>query len=222
MPGPDRKGVVLAVRGLSAAWEGVPLFNNVTMDLATGDVLYLQGENGAGKSTLLRCLCGLKVPESGEIIVKGERILPGSAALAHVSAALHESMLHPALTLADNLDLFGRLAARPRDDRWREQVFQSLAIAPLLHQRCGEFSRGQSQRATLARALLPQKPLLLLDEPFNGLDRAGVAGLTSLLEAMRAGGCGIVMTCHEPSLVATLATRLLTMQRGDMAGAQLS
>lgn len=154
--------------------------------------MLLTGPNGAGKSTLLRVLAGLRRPDSGELLWNGEDILADRTThAAHVAYLGHQDALKPGLTLAENLTLFAR--GQPLDDALSRFDLTDLARLP-----ARLLSAGQKRRAALARVLLAQAPLWLLDEPSLGLDTDSVALLGHALADHRAAGGMVLATTHVP------------------------
>jgi ABC-type multidrug transport system ATPase subunit len=168
----------------------------VSFELEQGACLVVTGPNGSGKTTLLRLLAGLAVPTRGELAVRAER--------AELGLVAHEPLLYLGLTGLENLDLFGRLY---RIRERRERIGMLLERFGLWEARSvpvGAYSRGMTQRLALCRALLHEPRLLVLDEPFTGLDEAGAALVDRELAAFATTGTLVVST-HEPERVEGLA-----------------
>lgn len=183
-----------------------------------GEAILLAGPNGAGKTTLLRCLAGLARPTRGSVRLRGREVRPGDAASRrHIGMVAHQTWLHDDLTLRENFSFAARLYDLPEPKR---AAMAALERAGLLA-RAGDLppalSRGMQQRAAIARALLHRPDILLLDEPFSGLDAAACAGLrTTLAEIIAAGGAAIVVS-HQPEEVWEVATRVVALRAGRLA-----
>lgn len=200
--------------GRSAALRGIGF------EVAVGSALAVLGANGAGKSTLLRLAAGLARPSSGTLTITGVPAVRPEAR-ARVGYAGHATGLYPALTARENLLFAARLRglAEPRERvevLLAEEALEELADLP-----AGALSRGLAQRLSLARALVHGPELLLLDEPFDGLDAPSCERLVLRLRALRASGRTLLLVTHDARRAASLCDRALVLARGCIA-AQLS
>lgn len=215
---PSSDGSVLEARGLSRSFGRVRVLREVSLALGPGEALAVAGPNGAGKTTLLRLLAGLMRPTAGEIRILG-RPLRGDGAEVRRAVGLvsHQSLLYDDLTLLENLTFAARLYRLPRP---RESALAALESAGLAS-RAGEsprrLSRGLAQRAAVARAMLHQPRLLLLDEPFTSLDAASAERLREELRRRLADGLGLVIVTHHLAEVWTVATRIAVLVEGRWA-----
>ncbi len=195
----------VAVRGLSRRYGGRWVLRDVSLSVAPGEVMLLVGHNGAGKTTLLRVLAGLVRPTRGEVVRCAP---PGVVA--------HHSMLYDALTARENLAFFARLHGVA--DRGRvPHLLDRLGLAAVADQRIATFSRGMLQRLAIARALLDDPALLLLDEPLNGLDEAATDIVLNVLEERRVRGGAVVVASHQFAELVALATRIGYLVAGRLA-----
>jgi len=206
-------GAAIAARGVAKRFAGTAALDGLDLDLAAGASLALVGPNGAGKSTLLRLLAGLARPSAGTIAIDG---LPPThrttrAALGYLG---HQTLLSPSLTVRENLVFAARLygVGAPRQ-RAAEQL-ASEGLLPLAERRAGALSRGQAQRVAIARALIHAPALVLLDEPFTGLDRGAAQRLASRLAELRARGHTSVLVTHGLEHVRELADEALVLCAG--------
>ncbi len=188
--------------------------DGVDVGLAAGECLAVLGPNGAGKSTLLRMLATLLRPDAGELAVCGHA-LPDDAgrARAQIGYLGHDPLVYLDLTARQNLELYADLYGLPEA---RRRVNDGLARVGLLARSFDPvrtFSRGMAQRLGLARVLLHEPRLLLLDEPYAGLDAAGAHLLDAVL-ADAAAGRGVVIVTHEVERGVALAGRLLVLRAG--------
>jgi heme exporter protein A len=184
----------------------------------TGELLALLGPNGAGKSTLLRLLAGLARPSAGTLRVGASAA--GSDRRERrraVGLVGHESLLYPALTARENLILAGRLFGVPGPAERAAALLAADDLELVADRRAGELSRGLAQRVAIARALVHDPPILLLDEPFSGLDPRAAAAFAGRLEGLRDARRTIVLATHDLDRAAGLADRALLLVRGFSA-----
>jgi heme ABC exporter ATP-binding subunit CcmA len=191
----------------------------VTFDCAAGDIVGVLGPNGAGKSTLLSILATLLTPSTGRVEYGGQTCNAAGAALrARLGLLGHDLSLYPELTARENLMFFARLYGIPEP---RRRVDASLASADLearADEPIASFSRGMRQRVALERALLHDPRLLLLDEPFTGLDQASTSALQARLRALAADGKLVVIATHDLELVDGMLSRALYLRTGRLVG----
>lgn len=179
--------MILSLTRVACARGGGLLFVGVSLDLAPGEAMIVTGPNGIGKSSLLRVAAGLLAPFDGMVVRS-----------APVALMTDDLALDAERPLIDALTFWARL---DRGGAARERVAAALAtvgLSPIAGVPVRLLSTGQRRRAALARVLASQAPLWLLDEPGNGLDRAGLAMLEQVIARHRAGGGAVVLTTHQP------------------------
>ena len=193
---------------------------SVDLELRAGSVCALLGPNGAGKSTLLGILSTLVRPSGGEVVYQagGDPLPAGVELRAQIGILAHESLIYGELTALENLQFWGRLyAVADLDDR----VARLLAAVGLdekaQHRPARTYSRGMMQRLALARALLHDPQILLLDEPFTGLDRLGAEALSAALTGAKAEGRLVVVVSHDLDPLGGIADHLVVLRRGKLA-----
>lgn len=206
----------VTIHRVSRAFDEHYALVNVTAELRAGEVTALLGPNGAGKSTLMTLLSTRARPTEGEIRF-GEQALTGITP-ASVRAAIgyvgHQTMLYRDLTARENLTFFGKVCGvaelEAQIPAWLERVGLSLDM----DRPVAGFSRGMAQRLSLARALLHRPRLLLLDEPFTGLDRDGVKAAIELLRGEARAGAILVLCSHDLVATEALADGALILRKG--------
>ena len=193
---------MIVARDLGRDFGSKRVLRGLDLDVARGGFLVVTGPNGSGKSTLLSLCAGLLVPTRGELLVEAER--------GEIGYVAHESLVYRELTALENLDLYGRLYRVPERRERIGMLLERFGLWEARRQRVGSFSRGMAQRLALCRALLHEPELLLLDEPYSGLDRDAselVDGV--LIEA--AGNKTVVVATHDPQRVRSFATEALAL-----------
>jgi heme exporter protein A len=204
---------------LSKAFGGRPVLDALDLEIPTGQCVALSGANGAGKTTLLRCLATLLRPDGGEVRWFGRPAGRDAALRRWIGMVSHESGLYSHLSLAENLAFAARMTgvddARRRTAHWLEMTgLMSWGDALPAH-----VSRGMRQRLAVARALIHDPPLLLLDEPFSGLDANGRQWLLRLLADLRNRGRTICFVTHEDNTIRQLAHRVVELRQGKTCDA---
>jgi heme exporter protein A len=193
---------VLRARDVAKRYGSKRVLDGVSFDVAPTGFLVVTGPNGSGKTTLLRLCVGLAVPTRGELVVGVER-----GRLGYVA---HEPLVYRELTGAENLELYGRLYRVPERRERVGMLLERFGLWDARHTRVAAYSRGMVQRLALARALLHEPDLLVLDEPFTTLDANGASLLDREL-AERAGHATLVVATHDPERVAPYVTTRLEL-----------
>lgn len=192
----------------------------VGVDLAVeqGRFLSLFGPNGAGKSTLLRVLAGLIPPGGGEVHVDGRPVLEqGPNWRRSVGFLSHASMLYDSLTARENLTFYAKLYGVPQPAERAQRLLAEVGLELFANEAVRGFSRGMVQRLAVARAVVHEPRVLLLDEPYTGLDPRAADVLTSLLREYKAQGRTILMVSHHFAEGLALADDLAVLVGGRVA-----
>ena len=186
----------------------------VSVDLEPGRCYVLIGENGAGKSTLLRILAGLLRPTHGKVQILGDN--EPQDVRGRIGYMSHAPMLYDELTGQENLRYFASLYPEQKCLA-PEEVLRQVGLDPNLSRPLGQYSQGMRQRTSLARVLLPEPELLLLDEPFSNMDVESVRQMVELLANFRRGNRTIVITTHQRESAAPIADWILRLSAGRVA-----
>ncbi|MEW6253970.1 MAG: heme ABC exporter ATP-binding protein CcmA [Planctomycetota bacterium] len=217
MPAPDR---TIEVRALTKTFGLNPVLRGLDLDVPRGEFLTLLGPNGSGKTTLLRILGALARPTSGTVRIGGWE-LPGEAEFvrAQLGVVSHLPLLYDTLTAEENLFFFARMYNVPREMRRDrvETVLRRVGLARRARDVVATYSRGMQQRLAIARAILHDPAVLLLDEPYTGLDQDAAALLDELLREVAIGGRTVIMTTHDLRRGHALADRIAILSRGKIA-----
>jgi heme exporter protein A len=207
----------IEARCLDKTFGHSPVLRGVNLKVERGRGAIVVGRNGSGKSTLVRLLGGLSTVSAGQALLFGKpsrRLEPRDR--RRVGLVTHQSFLYPAMTARENLEFYAALyGLRPsaRDvARWLERV----GLSHVADERLRTFSRGMEQRLTLARAIIAEPEVLLMDEPLTALDSDGVAIAIGLIEEAVARGCATVITAHEAPSVGRINFPCYELVRGRL------
>lgn len=206
--------VVVETRALVRRYGRRRALDDVTLAVRAGECLALFGPNGAGKTTLLRSLAGLLRPSAGEARLLGQRLPGEPATRAQVGLLSHHSMLYDVLTVRENVAFAAALHGLDDTDAAIDAALARLALGDRAMTPVRALSRGWQQRTSIARAIVHRPALLLLDEPYTGLDVAGARALTTLLRTLRDDGTALVLVTHDVGEGLDLATHAAVLVDG--------
>lgn len=205
------------IRGVTKRYGHERALANVSLELGGGKVCALLGHNGAGKSTLLGILSTLVQVTSGEVEYRGEHgaLEPGAVLRREIGLLAHASLCYGELTAVENLLFFAKLYGVALSPGAAEARLTEVGLVASAHHRVARtYSRGMWQRLALARALLSEPSMVLLDEPFTGLDRGGALALGGSLGALKARGAMVVVVTHDLEAIAELTDHVVILRRG--------
>jgi ABC-2 type transport system ATP-binding protein len=203
-------GNILKVNNITKNYRGMIAVDNVSLSIGQGDILGIIGGNGCGKTTLLRLISGIIKPESGDVSYVDRSCKTG--------AMIDGPCVYNDMTAMENLRYYGRLFGVDNENRYNELLVE-LGIDTYKDKKAGKYSLGMKQRLGLAIALLDNIDLLILDEPFNGLDVRGMADLEqALFKINKEMGVTIIVTSHIISELVKVCNRYVIMDRGKICG----
>ncbi|MFF2845636.1 ABC transporter ATP-binding protein [Streptomyces sp. NPDC058001] len=205
---------MIEVNELTKRYGKTTAVNRLTFTVRPGHVTGFLGPNGAGKSTTLRMIIGLDEPTGGTVTVDGQRFRDHPRGLRHVGALLDAGDVHGGRSAAAHLAVLARSNAIPR--RRVDEVLEEVGLADAARRRVGGFSLGMKQRLGIATALLGDPPVLLFDEPLNGLDPEGVLWVRRLFRRLAAEGRTVFVSSHLMSEMENTADRLIVIGRGEL------
>ena len=201
---------LLRVRDLVRRFGEVDVVNGLDLEVMAGTAVALVGRNGAGKSTVLRCITGADKPTSGTIELDGEEMDDRSPKVrAAVAVVMDDMDFFPDLSVVEHLDLFAKAHRVPDAESLVDEILTELGLGPQSGQLPGTLSSGQKRRLALASAFVRPRRLLVLDEPEQRLDTAGLEWLADRLKREKAEGLGVLMASHAPALVEAVADRVI-------------
>ena len=203
---------MIVARGLTKAYGDKVAVDGISFTVEPGRVTGFLGPNGAGKSTTMRMLLGLDRPSAGSITVNGHRYADSPAPLREVGALLEAHAVHPGRSARDHLRVLAASNGLP--SARVAAVLDLVGLADVAGQRVGRFSLGMGQRLGIAAALLGDPPVVVLDEPVNGLDPEGIRWVRTLARDLAAQGRTVFVSSHLMSEMALTADHLVVIGRG--------
>jgi ABC-type multidrug transport system ATPase subunit len=204
---------VISVSNLIKQFGRFAALRGVTAEFSAGKLYAILGDNGAGKTTLLRTLAGLNQPSSGAVSILGASKFRDIC--QQVGYMAHPSLLYDEMSGMENLEYFARLYGITAKARCAE-VIRAVGLDPDLVRPVGQYSQGMRQRMSLARALLNDPKILLLDEPFSNVDLHSATEMVRLLAAARDTGKTIFIVTHQASLLEGAADEFVWMEYGKI------
>jgi heme ABC exporter ATP-binding subunit CcmA len=204
---------VIAVKSLIKQFGRFAALRGVTAEFSSGKLYAILGDNGAGKTTLLRALAGLNRPTSGEITILGSSKF--QEICGQVGYMAHPSLLYDEMSGMENLKYFAQLYGIENRARCQEAM-RAVGLDPDLWRPVGQYSQGMKQRMSLARALLNDPKILLLDEPFSNVDLNSASAMVRLLTRFRDQGKTIFVVTHQASLLDGAADEFVWMDFGKI------
>jgi heme exporter protein A len=206
---------IIEAQDLVKTFGIMPVLRRLDLAVERGEFVALLGPNGSGKSTLLRLLAGLSKPTAGTIRIGGWELPREAAAVrSQIGLVSHKPLLYDTLTARGNLQFFARLYNLSPSDKRIDVLLERVGLASRDRELVRTFSRGMQQRLSIARAMLHNPDILLLDEPYTGLDQDASTMLDDLVRFAQADGRTIFMVTHQLDRAATLASRVLILSRG--------
>ena len=211
-----RSGPVIDVVDVSKSYGDVLAVDRVSLRVEAGEIYALLGLNGAGKTTLIRVLLGMVRPNGGRVALFGAAINRRTHEVwSDVGYLVETPAAYPELTVLENLEVVRRLR-RIADRSVVDDTIERLGLGPYAHRRTRTLSLGNAQRLGLAKALLHRPRLLILDEPANGLDPAGVVEIRDMLRSLADEGTTVFLSSHVLAEVARLASRIGIIHCGQL------
>jgi ABC-2 type transport system ATP-binding protein len=204
----------IEVRGLRKRYRTAVAVDGLSFTVRAGEVTGFVGPNGAGKSTTMRLILGLDAPDEGEALVNGRPYRSLRTPLTHVGALLDASALHPGRRARDHLLWLAHSNGIGR--RRVAEVLDQVGLASAARRRTGGFSLGMQQRLGIAAALLGDPPVLMFDEPVNGLDPDGIVWIRGLMRSLAAEGRAVLVSSHLMSELEDTADHLIAVGRGRL------
>jgi heme exporter protein A len=191
--------------------------SGVDLSVRAGECVALFGPNGAGKTTLIRLIAGLLKPTAGSVHVRGRSVRDDGSARSQVGLISHQTMLYHALTARENVEFAARMYGMSDPRSAATRALERMRIVDRSDSSVRALSRGLQQRVSIARAIVHEPSVVLLDEPYTGLDAAGGAALTDMLRALRRGGAALVLVTHNVDEGLAVSSHAVVMLGGRIA-----
>jgi ABC-type multidrug transport system ATPase subunit len=209
----------VSVSGLVKQFGRFAALRGVTAEFEAGRIYAILGDNGAGKTTLLRALAGLSVPTRGLVQVLGALDL--RSVCHQIGYMAHPSMLYDELSALENLQYFARLYGN-KETASCENLIRRVGLDPGLSRPVGQYSQGMRQRISLARALINNPKIVLLDEPFSNVDARSAESMVAFLKNLRNEGRTLFVVTHQAALLNGVADELVHMEGGQITSRKAS
>jgi len=208
---------MIRISGLVKNYGVTPVLRGVQLHVAPGEFVTLVGPNGAGKSTLMRIVATLLKPTAGEVKIGGWALPQyGDRVRRYIGLVSHQTLLYGDLTAAENLHFYARLYGLSAAEKRITEALKEVGLAARQRDPVRTFSRGMVQRLTIARATLHEPEVLLLDEPYTGLDQDATHLLDELLKREKANGRTILMITHDLVHGLDMCDRVAILSRGKI------
>jgi len=209
---------IISVNNLVKRFGLKTILRGLNFEVGKGEFVALLGPNGAGKTTFLRILASLSRPAAGRVKVAGFNLPSQAAAVRRqIGVVSHLPLLYGDLTAEENLRFYARMYSIPNPDGRIKDVLKVVGLSARRRDQVRTYSRGMQQRLAIGRAVLHDPEIMLFDEPFTGLDQDACAMLEDVLREVAARGRTVVMTSHDLSRAADLASRFDVISRGVIA-----
>jgi heme ABC exporter ATP-binding subunit CcmA len=208
---------MISVKNLQKKFGRKKVIDDLNLEVEKGEFVVMFGPNGAGKTTLVKILSTLSRPTKGEVLINGYEMNEESVDIRKSIGVLsHNPFLYDDLTLRENLAFYSRMYGIKTDDTKIKSLADEVGLFLRLNDRIGEFSRGMKQRAAVARVILHNPPVLLMDEPYTGLDYRAWGMLTDMLMKFHKQGKTILLITHNVELGHKIGERLAVIVNGKI------
>ncbi|MCD6145152.1 MAG: heme ABC exporter ATP-binding protein CcmA [Methanosarcinales archaeon] len=208
---------MIRVHNLTKKFGNKTVFTDINFSVKNGDFLTIVGPNGAGKTTLLKIMATLVKATEGTVEIEGFDIKQSPEKVRGIIGVIsHNTYLYSELTAVENLKFFGKMYAVPEIDTRLDDALEQTGLEHRKDDRVGTFSRGMKQRLSIARAILHQPSVLLLDEPYTGLDPHASAGLEEVLRTFAGSGITTIMVSHDLDRGLSLCDHIMIMAAGTV------
>jgi ABC-2 type transport system ATP-binding protein/heme exporter protein A len=211
----EKTGTMIHVHDITKNFGSMTVLDNVNFSVKRGEFLTIVGPNGAGKTTLIKIMATLVNATGGAVEVGGFDVKESPEKVRGIIGVIsHNTYLYNELTAGENLKFFGTMYAIPENDRRVDEVLGETGLADRKYDRVGTFSRGMKQRLSIARAILHNPQVLLLDEPYTGLDQQASVSLEGVLNSLTGSGITTIMISHDLKRSLALSDQVMILASG--------
>lgn len=209
-----QKPAAISVQGLSKRYNLQPVLKDLSLEVTDGSLCVLVGANGAGKTTLLRIIASLVRPDDGTVALHGAPLENNPALRRQIGYLGHQSLFYSDLNAIENLSHFARLYRLDERQQRVTEAIESVDLVKHQHKPVRTYSRGMLQRLAIARSLLHDPSILLLDEPYTGLDKEAAQALDERLRALHRPGRALLIAAHDPQRMLSFASHVAWLRDG--------
>ncbi|MCL2112256.1 MAG: ATP-binding cassette domain-containing protein [Clostridiales bacterium] len=207
------RDIAISVRNLVKRFDEETVLRGISHDFEAGKIHGIVGNNGSGKTVFFKCICGFLVPEEGEVSVCGKSICKDADFPESVGIIIEAPGFLSNISGFKNLKLLAALGGKISDEKIRETI-EMVGLDPKSRKHVGKYSLGMKQRLGIAQAIMETPDCIIFDEPFNGLDKHGVAEMKVLIKGLRKDGKTILMASHNPADIEELCDSVHEMEAG--------
>ncbi|MCL1867011.1 MAG: ABC transporter ATP-binding protein [Oscillospiraceae bacterium] len=214
----EKRGITsaISVQGVTKKFRGDTVLNDVSREFEQGKIHGIVGNNGSGKTVLMKCICGFYTPSKGKVYVNGKRVGKDTDFPDDLGIIIETPGFLPGLSGVKNLRILASLKCIATEYTIRESILR-VGLNPDLKKPVSKYSLGMRQRLGIAQAIMENPSALILDEPFNGLDKHSVADMRRLIKELRQQGKTIVLASHNKADIDELCDTVCEMDAGVMS-----
>lgn len=211
---------VIRVEHISKQFQNNVVLADVSLTCEAGKIYGIIGYNGSGKSVLFKCICGLYYADAGEIHIRGKQLGKDIDMIENAGVIIEEPAFLKQYSGIRNLELLWLLNHK-KDTKKLQEVMQRVGLDPLNRKAVGKYSLGMKQRLAIAQAIMEEQDILILDEPMNGLDKAGVAQMRELFLEFKEEGKTLLFASHNKEDIELLCDEVYEMDNGNLVRVNL-
>lgn len=206
---------LIELKNVSKSYKGLPLFENVTVSFEEGKIYGIVGHNGSGKSVLFKMMCGFVFPDQGSIFVKGKELGKNNRFPENFGIIIERPGYLGDKTGFENLRYLADIQNRISDEKIKETL-EKVGLSHTIKQKVKNYSLGMKQKLAIAQAIMEDQEILLLDEPFNGLDIDSIENIRNILKELNAEGKTIILTSHNNEDIAILCEHVYRIRKNNL------
>ena len=206
---------MIVIEKLTKRYGDSTIFEDIDLSFPSGAIIGLVGENGCGKTTLMRCICGFTKPSEGRVTVLGKVIGKDMDFAPSTGIIIENSGFLNHYSARQNLALLADISGKA-DKQRIDEVIRLVGLDPDSKKHVGKYSLGMTQRLAIAQAIMEDPDILILDEPFNGLDKQGQADIHELLQSLKAQGKTILLASHSAGDIARACDMIFEFLHGQI------